>query len=170
MAKTHYRKFSNSAYLASEDIEGTLDLTIDYVIEEKDKNNRSKKPIAVAYFKEKQLRPNEPMKGMFFNTTNQVTLRKHTGSKFIEDWVNIPVTVFVNSNVKNPMTGEPGGLGVIIRKPRQTIQPGTKAYDNAIKAFIRDGNFDAVLKRADISAEVQQKIRDEVSRRNSKQR
>ena len=42
---------------------------------------------------EKELRQGEPLKPMILNAVNSRTMRKLTGSAFIDDWNNIPVPV-----------------------------------------------------------------------------
>ena len=70
------------------------------------------------------------------------------------DWVNIPVTIYVDDSVR--MMGETvGGLCISKEKPRITkaeLLPDTQAWNNAILAYKRDGNLDKVKNVMMISA------------------
>jgi hypothetical protein len=46
-------------------------------------------------------------------------------------------------------------------KPRPMVEPGTKNWENAVNAYLRDGDFEEVLKHADIREEHQAQIREE---------
>jgi hypothetical protein len=153
--KTHYRKAFNSPYLSSADLVGPTILTIQHVRLEPDMTKKTKDVFNTAHFVEKQIRPGEPLKPMILNAHNsRVMYRDLTKSHFIEDWNNIPVTIYVDSNVKfGRDTVE--GLRISPQSPqvkKQELTPEMeKAWANAIAAFKRDGNLDAVLSRMDIS-------------------
>jgi hypothetical protein len=76
-----------------------------------------------------------------------------TGSAFIEDWNNIPITVYVDSNVRfGRDTVE--GLRISKEKPRlqkPELMVGTPAWERAIAAYKRDKNFDAIEKHMTVS-------------------
>lgn len=100
--KTHFRTFSNSKHLASEDLLGLdyLSVTIDSVKVGRDLNRRKQGDVPIAYFREKFIRPNEPLKTMILNITNMKSLEDITGSPYLEDWKGVPVEIFVDSNVR----------------------------------------------------------------------
>lgn len=151
--KTHYRKAFNSPYLSSADVTEPTILTILRVVLEKDKTNKTKDSFNTAYFMEKEIRPGEELKPMVLNATNSRTMRDLTGSPYIDDWQNVMVTVYVDPNVRfGKDTVE--GLRIGSERPRlikPELQPATKAWKNAIIAYKRDGNFDAIEKRMSIS-------------------
>lgn len=160
--KTHYRKAFNSPYLSSADIIEPTTLTVTSVRLEPDKTHKTKDRFNTAYFLESELRPGEPLKPMVLNATNSRTMKNLTGSSFIDDWKNVPITVYVDSNVRfGRDTVE--GLRISTEKPK-TAKPelmvGTKAFSNAIEAYKRDGNFDAIEKRMVISEAVKQEIKE----------
>jgi hypothetical protein len=158
VAKTHFRKAFDSPYLSSADIVGPTVLTISRVTLEADKTKKTKDKFNTAYFAEKEIRPGEPLKPMILNATNSKTLKAVTGSPFIDDWQNVPVTVYVDPNVK---FGKEIMEGLRIRKvqARSTLTPSqTKAWENAKAAYRRDGNLDAVLARVEISEEHHQQL------------
>ncbi len=162
MEKTHYRKAFKSPYLSSADIVGNTVLTISHVVLAKDETRKTKESFNTAHFVEKQIRPGEPLKPMILNAHNSKILKDLTGSHFLEDWVNIPVTIYVDSNVRfGRETVE--GLRISPQPPapasKRVITPDdAKNWDNAKKAYLRDGNLNKVLERADMSQDHQQQL------------
>ncbi|MCP4700492.1 MAG: hypothetical protein GY862_27120 [Gammaproteobacteria bacterium] len=160
-AKTHYRKAFNSPYLGSADIVGPTVLTISRVSLEIDMTKKTKDYFNTAHFAERELRPGEPLKPMILNAGNSKTMKDLTGSHFIEDWVNVKVTIYVDPGVRfGRDTVE--GLRISPQPPAisRPVITRDKAvmWENAKAAYLRDGNFDAVLARADISEADQQAI------------
>lgn len=154
--KTHYRKAFNSPYLSSADIVEPTVLTISKVTLEPDKTKKTKDVFNTAYFVEREIRKGEPLKPMILNATNSKTMKNLTGSAFLEDWVNVSVTVYVDANVRfGKETME--GLRISPQAPQRNrfIEPGTNAWKNAKAAYLRDGNLDAVLARASLTPENQ---------------
>lgn len=157
--KTHYRKAFDSPYLSSADLVEPTTLTIKRVTLEKDRTKKTKELFNTAHFVEKEIRPGEPLKPMILNATNSKTMKNLTGSAFIEDWVDVRVTVYVDKNVRfgnEVMEGlriSPKAPGRKVLTPAQTV-----AWENAKAAYKRDGNLDAVLARVDISEEHQKQL------------
>jgi hypothetical protein len=162
--KTHYRKAFNSPYLSSADIIGPTVLTIAKVMLQADQTKKSKDEFNTAYFKEKFLRPGELLKPMILNAQNSKIMKELADSPFIDDWQDITVTIYVDHNVKfGRETVE--GLRISPQRPATTkpvVTPDNKKiWDSAINAYKRDGNFKAILEKADMSPEHQQMIIDE---------
>lgn len=152
--KTHYRKAFDSPYLSSADIVEPTLLTVKYVRLEPDRTKKTKDKFNTAYFAEKDIRPGEPLKPMILNATNSKIMKGLTGSAFIDDWNDVRITVYVDHAVKfGKDTVE--GLRISPQAPtRKVLTPDMKkAWENAKAAYKRDGNLDAVLARADMSAE-----------------
>lgn len=149
--KTHYRKAFNSPYLSSADLTGPTDLTISRVVLEKDKSKKTKDEFNTAYFKQKELRPGEKLKPMILNAVNSKTMKDLTGSHFIDDWVNVDVTVYVDSNVRfGRETVE--GLRINNKRPKKkkpTITPkDTEMWERAKNSYRMNGDFSLVAKHA----------------------
>jgi hypothetical protein len=162
--KTHYRKAFNSPYLSSADIVGPTVLTISHVNLSGDQTKKTKDLFNTAHFVEKQLRQGEPLKPMILNAHNSKILKDLTNSHFIEDWVNIPITIYVDSNVRfGRDTVE--GLRISPQPPalaKPVVTPeNEKLWNNAKNAFKRDGNLNAVLEKADVSIAHQRQIAQE---------
>lgn len=125
--QTHYRTFSKSKHLSSEDLLGMdyLRVTIESVVTGKDENKRIKEPVPVARFKEKQIRQGEPLKTMILNMTNMKTIEDITGSPYLEDWANAEIEIYVASGIR---LGNDLVDGLRIRKP--PVQPMKKQLSN----------------------------------------
>ena len=153
MEKTHYRKAFNSPYLSSADIVEPTILTISKVALEGDKTKKTKDLFNTAYFAEKEIRQGETLKPMILNATNSRTLKDLTGSAFIDDWINIPITIYVDNKVKH-MGQIVDGLRISTEKPRTVkpeLIPDSPNWKHAITAYKRDGNFNAIEERMIIS-------------------
>lgn len=136
-----------------------LVFTISHVRQEINAKVAGKKINAnIAYF-------NEKIKPLVLNATNAGNLKKLTGSPFVEDWANTIVQLYIDPQVK--MKGEiVGGVRVspMKVKVKQEITRNNQAmWGNAKKAYVRDGNFNAVLQRAIISPENQQAMIQEIN-------
>lgn len=159
--KTHYRKAFNSPYLSSADIVEPTILTIKHVRLEKDLTKKTKDFFNTAYFVEDHIRDGEKLKPMILNATNSRTVKCLVNSPFIDDWSNIPVTVYVDSKVR--MMGEyVDGLRISLEKPRLTkpelVPDNVNAWARAIDACKRDGHLGAVLEHMVISDDHQKMI------------
>lgn len=162
--KTHYRKAFNSPYLSSADVVEPIILTIDRVTLEGDKTKKSKDQFNTAYFVETEIRAGEKLKPMILNATNSRTMKNLTGSAFIDDWAGTQISIYVDAHVR--MMGENvEGLRISPEKPvtRQAIKQGTNQWKNAVEAYRRDGNLDAVRKRVDVSLELEALIKTEAA-------
>ena len=158
--KTHYRKAFNSPYLSSADIVEPTVLTISHVRLEADKTKKTKDSFNTAYFKEKELRPGEPLKPIVLNAVNSRTMKNLTGSAFIDDWCDVPITIYVDTNVRfGRDTVE--GLRIATEHPKMVkpdLLPETEAWTRAFDAYKRDGNLAAVEKHMNISEENKTKL------------
>lgn len=162
--KTHYRKVFKSDHLGCADIEdltesgSDLIFTIKCVVQEYQTIVAGKKIDAnIAYF-------NEQIKPLVLNATNSKTLRGLTGSVFVEDWNDITIQLYADPNVK--MKGETvGGVRISPRKvvKRPLITQESPRFKHVITAYKRDGDFDSVLKQADISQEAMKIVVDGVA-------
>lgn len=165
--KTHYRKVFKSDHLGRADLEdyieeGNRDLifTISHVRQEIGAKVAGKKIDAnIAYFKERGVKP------LVLNATNSNTMRKLTGSCFVENWRDVTVQLYIDETAK--LKGETvGGVRISPNAPRVSrmqIVPNGKGWESAKAAFLRDGNLKAVLAKADMTPEHQQQLMSEAS-------
>jgi hypothetical protein len=161
--QTHYRKAFNSPYLSSADITEPTKLTIKCVKLEIDKSKKTKDSFNTAYFVEKELRQGEELKPMILNAGNSSVIKNFARSPFLENWHDIPITVYVDPNVRfGRETVE--GLRISPDQPeekKKELQPGTTAWENAVVAYKRDDSFDKIEKRMFITDENKEKIKKE---------
>jgi len=118
--KDHYRNVFKSDHLSKADLQdmieqGTsLQVTIAYVKQEYGARVAGKiGDFDIAYFCEK-------IKPMIINATNGSILEVLMKSPFVQDWNNIPVTLYINEKVS--MAGRVGGVGIIPTK-KKALQP-----------------------------------------------
>ena len=153
--KTHYRKVFKSDHLGVADLEDMIEansrlvFTITHVKQEYGVKVAGRTGnFNIAYFK-------EDIKPLVLNATNSKTMKLLGGSAFVEDWINIPVRLYIDHGAK--MKGEVvGGVRISPEKPsmvKPELLPNTQAWENAIAAYKRDGNLDKVEKRMVISDE-----------------
>jgi hypothetical protein len=159
--KTHYRRAFDSPYLSSADIVEPTILTIRCVKLEKDKTKKTQDQFNTAYFVEKCIRAGEDLKPMILNATNSRTMKSISGSAFIDDWNNIPVTIYVDSSVKfGRDTVE--GLRISTEKPRLSKPPiaesGTE-WERAVASYKANGNFDGIEKHRSLTDEQREAIK-----------
>ncbi|TDI70250.1 MAG: hypothetical protein E2O86_04090 [Bacteroidetes bacterium] len=161
MEKTHYRKVFKSDHLGVADLEDLIEtksnmiFTIREVKQENGVRVAGKKGnFNIAYF-------NESIKPLVLNAGNSKVVKKLAGgSSFIEDWKGLLIQLYIDP--KASFAGEvTGGVRISPNPPKQKItitQENPKLWQNAINAYVRDGNFNAVLERADITKENQDLI------------
>ncbi len=150
--KTHFRKIFKSDHLGVADLEdfqesgSELIFTISHVKQEIGARVAGRKgDFNIAYFSEK-------IKPLVLNATNSKVMKGKTGSVFVEDWNNIKVQLYIDKGAS--FGGEVTGGVRINPNPvpvRQSLEAETPNWTNAIAAYKRDGNLDAVKKRIDIS-------------------
>lgn len=160
--KTHYRKAFKSPYLSAADVVEPLQLTVERVVLERDQTEKTKDSFNTAYWREKTIRPGEPLKPMILNATNSKTMSDLTGSKFIEDWAGAIVTVYTDPSVKfGRETVEGLRISPVAVRPKPELTPDNEvAFGRAVERFKKDGNLSEVEKHMSISDDVKIMIRD----------
>lgn len=164
--QTHYRKVFKSDHLGVADLEDFLEqgsnliFTIDYVRQEYGTKVAGRKIDAnIAYFK-------EDIKPMVLNAGNSGIVKKFANSCFVENWKDITIQLFIDHGAKLGRDVV-GGVRInpqAVRTQKPVItKDNPKMWDNAKKAFVRDGNFNKVLSRADISQDNQNLIIQEIN-------
>jgi len=149
--KTHYRKAFDSPYLSSADLTEPTVFTIKHVRLEPDHTKKSGDSFNTAYFTEAELRPGEKLKPMILNAHNSKVMKQMIGSAFIDDWNNTPVTIYVETGIRFGRDVV-DGLRISTEPPnvRRKLVQDSVQWGNAVEAYIRDGNLDAVKARVDV--------------------
>lgn len=97
--KTNYRKIVNPDFMGAYSLDDgkngyyTLDAVLKYVKKENVINPQGKKGDCIVGYTDQQ-------KPFIINATGQKVLLQATKSRYVEDWVNIPITFYVQLNVK----------------------------------------------------------------------
>ncbi len=160
--KTHWKKAFDSDYLSSADVNGSdLILTIKHVKLQIVKSQQGDQSRNVAHFVEKDVKP------MILNVINSKTVRKFTKSRYIEDWNNIPVQIYVDPQVK--MMGEiTEGLRIRQQQPsmeKLELTPELsegKIWASALTALGDGKNISVITDRYKLSDEYKEKLLGEV--------
>jgi len=159
--KTHYRKVFKSDHLGVADLEDFIEaksnlvFTITHVNQEYGVAVAGKKGNHnIAYFK-------EDIKPLVLNATNSKVMKSFAGgSSFVEDWTNITVQLYIDPSVK--MKGDiVGGVRINPKPPvmqKTVLEHGMAAWGNAIDAYKRDGNLEAVRKRMIVSPDIEKQL------------
>ena len=152
--KTHYRKVFKSDHLGLADLEEMTEDGKKLIFKIKEVKQEYGAKVAgktidanICYF-------HEDIKPLVLNSTNSKQVAKFAQSKFVEDWSNLLIELFIDSKVK--LSGEIVG-GVRIRPIQPTIKkeeltPDHKRWDEA-KQAVKDGKINGVKSRFEISAE-----------------
>lgn len=142
--KTHWKKAFNKDYLGSHDLdEKDLVAVIDHVeVREVQDTSGGKEKRNVAIFKGN-------VKPMVLNVTNCKVVKTFATSNYIEDWKDIPVTIY-SKDVK--AFGEiVEALRIREKQPvteKPELTPNHQAWPKAIEYLSREGStMDEVLKR-----------------------
>ena len=138
--KTHYRKAFDSPYLSSADIVDPVVLTVRRVVLEKDRTKKTQDLFNTAYFMEPEIRHGEKLKPMILNATNSKMMASITGSKWIDDWNGVAVTIFVDSNVRfGKETVEGLRLAKATERPRsappELVERGREAAAMGVETY-----------------------------------
>lgn len=153
MGETHYRKVFDSPYLSSADVVEPISLTIAKVTQEVDKTKKSKDVFNTVYFVEKEIRQGEKLKPMILNATNSKSVARIAGTPYIEEWGGKRITVYVETGIKFGRDTV-DGLRIKQAASRAAVTPDNQTlWNNAKAAYMRDGNLERVLARADMSEE-----------------
>jgi len=133
--KTHFRKAFDSPYLSSADIVDPVVLTVKRVTLELDKTKKTKDFFNTCYWVEKEIRPGEALKPMILNAGNSKFMADLLGSKYIDDWHDREVEVYVDGNVR---FGKENVEGLRLRRAAERVQIPPALLANANKAA-KDG-------------------------------
>jgi hypothetical protein len=147
--KTHYRKVFKSDHLGVADLEEMMEDGSDLILTIREVKQEIGARVAGRKGDHKGVKP------WVLNAGNSKIVKKLAGgSSFVEDWGNLTVQLYIDHTAS--FGGEiTGGVRVNPNPPikrRQVITPENKeVWQNVKNAYIRDKNFNAITKRADMS-------------------
>lgn len=153
--KTHWRKCDKSEFLGAADLDevhGDLKAVISHVtMDEVNPSGKEKSLKRVAHFKGDH-------KPMILNVFNAKILKNASGSKYIEDWKDMTVNIYVLQGIK--MMGEVKE-GLRFReqvKAKPHLKEDSKEWTNCVAA-LRDGfTISDIEKKYQISGILQSKL------------
>lgn len=154
--KTHWKKVFNKEYLGACDLEDNKDLK---AVIKKVEIREVKDPSGTASKRNVAIFASN-IKPMILNVSNCKVLKKFSKSQYIEEWVNIPVNIYIKDDVK--AFGEiTEGLRFrdfqpSISKPELT--PNLQAWANAITYLKGKGTMPLLKEKWSLSAENEQKL------------
>lgn len=146
MEKTHWKKVFNSDYLGSCDLEEGKDLkaVIKSVAVGSVKNTDGKSQERnIATFTDSKLKP------MVLNATNCKVIKKFTKSSYINDWVNVPVQIYIKDDIR-AFGDITEGLRFRSVQPEITkpeLTPKSQAWPEAIKFLNGSGTIPSIRKK-----------------------
>ena len=153
--KTHWRKAFKSDYLSSSDIEnGDLILTIKNVQLKECKTQSGKKFCNIATFVDTGYKP------MILNVYNSKIVKKFANNKkHLEDWNNIKVQIYVDSNVRFGLdTVEGLRIRTTVTQPKKLTILTEDKIKNAVNFIKKGKTINDLKKQYFIAPEIETKI------------
>ena len=150
--KTHWHKVFLSDYLGACDLEEGKDvkLVIKNVSVKQVKGSDGKSQERnVAAFIDPKIKP------MILNATNCRVVKKFVGSPYINDWVNVPIQVYIKSDIK-AFGDITEGLRIREVQPKMdkpALIPSLPAWQKAIDYLKGTGTIDNIRAKWDLSEE-----------------
>ena len=150
--KTHWHKVFLSDYLGACDLEEGKDikLVIKNVSVKQVKGSDGKSQERnVAAFTDPKIKP------MILNATNCRVVKKFVGSPYINDWVNVPIQVYIKSDIK-AFGDITEGLRIREVQPKMdkpVLVPSIPAWQKAIDYLKGSGTIDNIRAKWDLSEE-----------------
>ena len=156
--KTHWKKVFNKDYLGSHDLDDGKDLVVEIdrveVRTVKDSTGKDGK-CNIAIFKGK-------VKPMILNVTNCKVIKNFSGSNYIEEWSNIPVTIY--SKQIKAFGEEMEALRIRERQPtltKEKLTPDHAKWNDAIKYLSKpDSVLGNILKHYDVTEDNLNKLQE----------
>lgn len=161
MDKIHWRKVFLSNYLGSCDLDEGKDLKAvikNVTVMEVINIDGKKQDRNVATFTDEKLKP------MILNVTNCRIIKKFTKSAYITDWNNVPIQIYVKSDIK-AFGDITEGLRIRevqpkLDKPKLTQK--LQAWDKAIEFLKGTGTIDKIKEKYDLTPEDEELLKDAV--------
>ncbi len=150
--KVHWHKVFLSDYLGACDLEEGKDvkLVIKNVSVKQVKGSDGKSQERnVAAFTDPKIKP------MILNATNCRVVKKFVGSPYINDWVNVPIQVYIKSDIK-AFGDITEGLRIREQQPKMdkpVLVPSIPAWQKAIDYLKGSGTIDNIRAKWDLSPE-----------------
>ena len=153
--KTHWRKCDKSEFLGAADLDeihGDLKAVIKNVtMTEVNPSGKEKSVKRIAHF-EGDLKP------MILNVVNAKVLKNHSGSKYIEDWQHITVSIYVLEGIKMMGETKEGLRFREILKAKPHLKEDSDPYKKAVKYLKEGGTITDIEKKYIVTKPIQTKL------------
>ncbi len=159
--KTHWHKVFLSDYLGACDLDEGKDLKLiikTVSVKEVKGSDAKKQNRNVAEFTDSKIKP------MILNATNCRIVKKFTGSSYIDDWKNVPIQVYIKTDIK-AFGDITEGLRIREIQPRAEkpkLIPSIPAWKQALIFLSGTGTMDQIKAKYDISTEDEELLKKSV--------
>jgi len=159
--KVHWHKVFLSDYLGACDLEDGRDikLVIKNVSVKQVKGSDGKaQERNVATFTDSKIKP------MILNATNCRIVKKFVGSPYINDWVNVPIQVYIKSDIK-AFGDITEGLRIRETQPKMdkpNLTPSLPAWSKAIEYLKGTGTIEQIRAKWNLTAENEELLKSQV--------
>jgi hypothetical protein len=150
--KVHWHKVFLSDYLGACDLEEGKDIKLiikNVSVKQVKGSDGKSQERNVAAFTDPKIKP------MILNATNCRVVKKFVGSPYINDWVNVPIQVYVKSDIK-AFGDITEGLRIREVQPKMdkpNLIPSIPAWNKAIEYLKGNGTIDNIRTKWNLSTE-----------------
>lgn len=150
--KVHWHKVFLSDYLGACDLEEGKDIKVvikNVSVKEVKGSDGKKQERNVATFTDPKIKP------MILNATNCRIVKNFVGSPYINDWVNVPVQVYIKTDIK-AFGDVTEGLRIRETQPKMdkpNLTPSLPAWNNAVEYLKGTGTIDQIKAKYQLSKE-----------------
>jgi len=159
--KVHWHKVFLSDYLGACDLEDGKDIKVvikSVSVQEVKGSDGKKQERNVATFADPKIKP------MILNATNCRIVKKFVGSPYINDWVNVPIQIYIKSDIK-AFGDITEGLRIRETQPKMdkpNLVPGIPAWSKAVEYLRGTGTIEKIKAGWNLTAENEELLKAEV--------
>jgi hypothetical protein len=150
--KVHWHKVFLSDYLGACDLEEGKDIKVvikSVSVQEVKGSDGKKQERNVATFTDPKIKP------MILNATNCRIVKKFVGSPYINDWVNVPIQVYIKSDIK-AFGDITEGLRIRETQPKMekpNLVPNIDAWNKAVTYLKGSGTIENIKAKWNLTKE-----------------
>jgi|WetSurMetagenome_2_1015567.scaffolds.fasta_scaffold94905_2 hypothetical protein len=159
--KIHWHKVFLSEYLGACDLEEGKDIKVvikSVSVQEVKGSDGKKQERNVAVFTDPKIKP------MILNATNCRIVKKFTGSPYINDWVKVPVQIYIKSDIK-AFGDITEGLRIRETQPKMdkpNLTPSLPAWQKAIEYLKGTGTIEGIRAKYELTPENEELLKSSV--------
>jgi len=159
--KVHWHKVFLSDYLGACDLEEGKDIKVvikNVSVKQVKGSDGKSQERNVATFTDAKIKP------MILNATNCRIVKKFVGSPYINDWVNVPIQVYIKSDIK-AFGDVTEGLRIRETQPKMdkpNLIPSLPAWQKAIEYLKGTGTIENIRAKWELSRENEELLKSQV--------